>query len=181
MQVLYLRGPNWCNLLVFNCRFWAGTCKGSILIHTGQRNIVTSLAHRLVTSFWHAAWKPKDDVLSYAYPVTFRTQEIVNPNGMFVLSVRINWLPQRRSRKHYSQARENSRYFATIPLVSPRNDVWETSIEIPYWCRVTTQMQIFSQYETIPRHGISALRRLSDVNMRGHQWWGRQITAVFLG
>ena len=27
----------------------------------------------------------KDDLLSYAYPVTFRTQEIVNPNGMFVL------------------------------------------------------------------------------------------------
>ena len=33
---------------------------------------------------------------------------------------------------------ENSRHFATPPLVSPRNNVWETSTEIPYWWRVTT-------------------------------------------
>ena len=25
-------------------------------------------------------------------------------------------------------------------IVSPRNDVWETSAEIPYWWRVTTQI-----------------------------------------
>ena len=31
---------------------------------------------------------------------------------------------------------ENRRHFATPPLVSPRNDVWETSAEIPYWWRV---------------------------------------------
>ena len=34
---------------------------------------------------------------------------------------------------------ENSRHLATLPLVSPPNDVWETSAEIPYWWRVTTQ------------------------------------------
>ena len=28
------------------------------------------------------------------------------------------------------------------PTVSPRNDVWETSAEIPYWWRVTTQTWI---------------------------------------
>ena len=28
---------------------------------------------------------------------------------------------------------ENSRHFVTPPLVSPRNDVWETMAEIPYW------------------------------------------------
>ena len=33
---------------------------------------------------------------------------------------------------------ENSRHLATLPLVSPPNDVWETSAEIPYWWRVTT-------------------------------------------
>ena len=33
---------------------------------------------------------------------------------------------------------ENSRHFATPPLVSPRNDVWETSTEIPYWWPITT-------------------------------------------
>ena len=30
--------------------------------------------------------------------------------------------------------------FASSPLVSPWNDVWETSAEIPYWWRVITQM-----------------------------------------
>ena len=35
--------------------------------------------------------------------------------------------------------RENSRYLTTPSLVSPRNYVWETSTEIPYRCRVTTQ------------------------------------------
>ena len=34
---------------------------------------------------------------------------------------------------------ENSRHSETPPLVSPRNDVWETSAEIPYRWRVTSQ------------------------------------------
>ena len=38
------------------------------------------------------------------------------------------------------EAWENSRHFAKLPLVSPRNDVWETNAEIPYWWRVTTQI-----------------------------------------
>ena len=37
-------------------------------------------------------------------------------------------------------ASENRRLFTTPPLVSPRNDVWATSAEIPYWWRVTTQI-----------------------------------------
>ena len=37
---------------------------------------------------------------------------------------------------------ENSRHFATPPLVSPLNDVWETSAEIPYWWRVTTHIWV---------------------------------------
>ena len=37
---------------------------------------------------------------------------------------------------------ENSRHLATLPLVSPPNDVWETSAEIPYWWRVTTPIWI---------------------------------------
>ena len=36
---------------------------------------------------------------------------------------------------------ENSRYFATSPLVSPRIDVWGTSAEIPSISRVTTQIR----------------------------------------
>ena len=37
---------------------------------------------------------------------------------------------------------ENSRHFPTAPLVSPRNEVWETSTKIPYWWRVTAQIWI---------------------------------------
>ena len=37
-------------------------------------------------------------------------------------------------------AGEDSWHFATPSLVSPRNDVWETSAEIPHWWRVTTQI-----------------------------------------
>ena len=41
-----------------------------------------------------------------------------------------------------SIAWDNSGHLATPPLVSPRNDVWETSAEIPYWWRVTTQIWV---------------------------------------
>jgi len=37
---------------------------------------------------------------------------------------------------------ENSRHLATLPLVSPPNDVWETSAEIRYWWLVTTQIWV---------------------------------------
>ena len=37
---------------------------------------------------------------------------------------------------------ENSWHFATLPLIYQRNDVWETSAEIPYWWRVTTQISV---------------------------------------
>ena len=35
---------------------------------------------------------------------------------------------------------EDSQHLVTLQLVSPPNDVWETSAEIPYWWRVTTQI-----------------------------------------
>ena len=43
---------------------------------------------------------------------------------------------------------ENSRHFATSSLVSPRNDVWETSAEIQYWWVFSsnvTKCRLFSQ------------------------------------
>ena len=64
-----------------------------------------------------------------------------------------------------SLAWENSRHLATLPLVSPPNDVWETSAEIPYWWCVTTQIWVvlligravreicFKQSEVLPRSG----------------------------
>ena len=48
---------------------------------------------------------------------------------------------------------ENSRHLATLPLVSPINDIWETSAEIPYWWRVTTQIRVVTRHQ----YGISAL------------------------
>ena len=62
------------------------------------------------------------------------------------------------------------------PTISPQNDVWETSAEIPYWWRVTTQIRVllligcatceicFNQSRALPhwvvthhQYGISAL------------------------
>ena len=40
------------------------------------------------------------------------------------------------------KAWENSLHLATRPLVSPRNDAWETGAEIPYWWPVTTQIMV---------------------------------------
>ena len=37
---------------------------------------------------------------------------------------------------------ENSQHLAMLLLVSPPNDVWETSAEIPYWWRDTTQIWV---------------------------------------
>ena len=52
--------------------------------------------------------------------------------------------PQKNSESQQSFliAWENIRHFATPPVVYPRNDVWETSAEIPYWWRVTTQIWV---------------------------------------
>ena len=47
---------------------------------------------------------------------------------------------------------ENSWHLATLPLVYPPNDVWETCAEIPYWWRVTTQIWVV----TSDQYGISA-------------------------
>ena len=41
----------------------------------------------------------------------------------------------------------------TLHLVSPPNDVWETSAEIPYWWRITTQIWVVTRHQ----YGISGL------------------------
>ena len=40
------------------------------------------------------------------------------------------------------EAGENSQQFTTQPLVSPQNDVWEMSIEIPHWRCTTSQIRL---------------------------------------
>ena len=71
----------------------------------------------------------------------------------------------RRKSMGYVLAWENSFHFATLPLIYQRNDVWETSAEIPHWRRVTTQIWVvfligraawkicFNQSEALPRSG----------------------------
>ena len=60
---------------------------------------------------------------------------------------------------------ENICHLVMLPLVSPPNDVWETSAEIPYWWCVITQIWVvlligrsaweiyFSESEALPRSG----------------------------
>ena len=45
---------------------------------------------------------------------------------------------ERKPLRYCTLAWANCRHLATLPLVSPLIDVWETSAEIPYWWRVTT-------------------------------------------
>ena len=37
---------------------------------------------------------------------------------------------------------ENTQHLATLPLVSPQNDVWEAFTEVPHWWRVATQIWV---------------------------------------
>ena len=87
-----------------------------------------------------------------------------------------------------SVAWENSRDSATLPLVSPPKDVWETSAEIPYWWRVTTQIWVVlligwnkfptratnqKLYSDLASDASSVwifCARFSDVIWRGNQW-----------
>ena len=87
---------------------------------------------------------------------------------------------------------ENIRHFATPPLVSPRNDVWETSAEIPYWWRVTIQIWVvlligwskfpmwFGQSEATSSVW-NFCAHFSNVISRGNQWWCHKVLAVFSG
>ena len=90
---------------------------------------------------------------------------------------------------------ENSRLFGTLQTVSQPNDVWETSVEIPYWWRVIWQTWVnrvmlligramretcFNQSEASTTRilvGSDAssvwnfCARLSDVISRGNYHW----------
>jgi len=91
---------------------------------------------------------------------------------------------------------ENSRQFRDVTGVSPRNDVWETSAEIPYWWRVTAQIWAvlligWSKFSTNHKHcpdlgsDTSWVRnfcaRFSDVISRGDHRWRGEMSAVLSG
>ena len=78
----------------------------------------------------------------------------------------------------------------TSPLVSPRNDVWETSTEIPYWWRVTTQIwvEIIACVENVsvwfrsrerPRNGIFGFGRARKMERVPHSFTRPIFRAVF--
>ena len=64
-----------------------------------------------------------------------------------------------------SLAWENSRHLASLPLVSPPNDVWETSAEIRYWWSVTTQVWVVLQISRSCRVGnlIQLIRSTTQI------------------
>lgn len=85
-----------------------------------ESSIVSKLATR--EEFEPLAGNCKQVILcSYLYYYTFLFKLLAFGNkGRMLL------------KRPYLEALENSRHIATLPLVSPRNDVCETSVEIPY-------------------------------------------------
>ena len=98
-------------------------------------------------------------------------------------------LPTERS----LSALENSRLFATPPLVSPLNDVWETRAEIPYWWRsdlgsACDWLKIcFNQSQALPRSrqcrvtSFEFLCSFFRCRFAENQCWRRGMSAVFSG
>ena len=96
-------------------------------------------------------------------------------------------------------ARENTRHFTTPAEVSPRNNVWEMSAEIPHWWRVTTQIWVvlltgWSRFPwgttnqkhypdpgSDPSSVWNFCAHFSDVISQGNRWWRREMAAVFSG
>ena len=92
---------------------------------------------------------------------------------------------------------ENSWHFARQVLVSPRNNVWGTRAEIPYWWRVTTQILVvlligraageicFNQSDTLTRswkwhvNGTEFLRLLPRSHFAGKPVERREMSPVF--
>ena len=65
------------------------------------------------------------------------------------------------------------RHFATLPLVSPRNDAWETSAEIPYWWRVTTQIKVWCFWLVVP------LGKFASTNQKHYPDLGSDVSSVW--
>ena len=84
--------------------------------------------------------------------------------------------------------------FRNAPLVSPQNDVWGTTAEIPYWWRFITQIWLVlligwrkfpslqDQSEALPTDAPSIWNFCAlfwDVISRRNRCWPREILAVF--
>ena len=105
-------------------------------------------------------------------------------------------LKERNNREVENVACANSRHFATPSVVSPRNTVWETSAEIPYWWRATTQIWVvlligWKSASSNQKHFPDLVCekssvwnfcvRSSDVISRENHRWRGKLSAVFSG
>ena len=79
--------------------------------------------------------------------------------------------------------RLNSRHFATPKLVSPPNDVWETSAELPYWWRVFWLVEAnFPRGTTTMRHQYGISARASQTSFREEtSRWRHSVGATITG
>ena len=79
--------------------------------------------------------------------------------------------------------RLNSRHFATPKLVSPPNDVWETSAELPYWWRVFWLVEAnFPRGTTTMRHQYGISARVSQTSFREEtSRWRHSVGATVTG
>ena len=89
-------------------------------VNDGQNSKLSPLEHNLVCSAFEQRVHYLSVRLSGISIYDAIGYEIINPQDC------VAW--------------ENSRHFTTPLLGSQRNDVWETSAEIPYWWRDTTQI-----------------------------------------
>ena len=95
---------------------------------------------------------------------------------------------------NWSFSLRNRRQFATLPLVSSRNDVWETSAQISYWLRVTIHIRVvlligWSKISANQKHypdpsSVASFVKFLRSLLRRHfvgksPWWRRKMWTVF--
>ena len=79
--------------------------------------------------------------------------------------------------------RLNSRHFTTPKLVSPPNDVWETSAEIPYWWRIFWLVEAnFPRCTTTTRYQYGIFVLVSQTSFRQEtSRWRHSVGATVTG
>ena len=125
-------------LTILRLEYWSGP---------GNQNPSTSSSAGLRSTEWancHLSWHCKSSTDVYHKKCWERVARFASRTQVWSA-----WQEQNRKGKGKNDERErkrilaweNSRHFAT-PLLSPRNNAWETGAEIPYWWLVIAQLWI---------------------------------------
>ena len=69
---------------------------------------------------------------------------LIRVSAFYVVQCQVQSRGRLTMSTQWSLAWENSRHLTTLPLVSPPNDVWDPSAEIPYWWRVTLASSVWN-------------------------------------